>query len=73
MEGADSVAKVHLSRLLDAVAAGEEIILAKGGRACAPLVPVGPVPPRRLGFPQMTIPSECDEPLPEDEGQRWES
>jgi len=33
-------AKTHLSRLLEAVAAGEEIIIAKAGKPVAKLVPV---------------------------------
>ena len=34
-------AKTHLSRLLERVAAGEEIVIAKSGRPVARLVPVG--------------------------------
>lgn len=66
-------AKTHLSRLLEEVRAGEEVILAKGGKPYARLVPVDPVPPRRLGFLKMTIPPEFFDPLPEDELNRWES
>ncbi len=66
-------AKTHLSRLLEEVLAGQEIILAKGGKPCAKLVPIGPVPPRELGFLKMKIPPEFFEPLPEDELKRWES
>jgi len=33
-------AKTHLSRLVDRAAAGEEIVIAKGGRPCARLVPL---------------------------------
>ena len=33
-------AKTHLSRLLDAAAAGEEIIIAKAGKPVAKLVPI---------------------------------
>jgi prevent-host-death family protein len=33
-------AKTHLSRLLSAVAAGEEVIIAKAGKPVARLVPV---------------------------------
>lgn len=43
-------AKTHLSRLLDRVAAGEEIIIGKAGRPVARLVPyTGPREPRRPG------------------------
>jgi prevent-host-death family protein len=36
-------AKTHLSRLLERVEAGEEIVLARNGKAIARLVPVGNV------------------------------
>ncbi len=42
-------AKTQLSRLLDDVRGGEEIILAKAGTPYARLVPVSP-PERKLGF-----------------------
>ena len=40
-------AKTHLSRLLERVRAGEEIVIAKGGEPCARLVPLETRPPRR--------------------------
>ena len=40
-------AKTHLSRLLDRVHAGEEIVIAKGGEPYARLVPLRTRPPRR--------------------------
>lgn len=43
-------AKTQLSRLLDDVRAGEEIILAKAGRPYARLVPIGAPNRRELGF-----------------------
>jgi prevent-host-death family protein len=43
-------AKTHLSRLLEAVAAGEEIVIAKAGKPVAKLVPAGePTAARTLG------------------------
>jgi prevent-host-death family protein len=65
-------AKTHLSRLLEEVHAGHEIILAKGGKPYAKLVPIGPAAPRRLGFLKMKVPADFFEPLPEDELKRWE-
>ena len=56
-------AKTHFSRLIDRVAAGEEIIIAKAGK---PLVKVSaidsPAAPRRLGFlkGQFQIPDDFD-------------
>lgn len=44
-------AKTHLSRLVEQVAAGEEIVIAKAGKPMARLVPyVPPQPPRTGGF-----------------------
>lgn len=43
-------AKTHLSRLLDDVRAGEEIILAKSGEPYARLVPIVGPHPREFGF-----------------------
>ena len=43
-------AKTHLSRLVARVEAGEEIVLARGGRPVARLVPVSArTQPRKLG------------------------
>jgi prevent-host-death family protein len=64
-------AKTHLSRLLDAVAAGEEILIARAGRPVARLVPLqGAAVPRRRQLGQLagrfTVPEDFDAPLPED-------
>jgi len=62
-------AKTHFSKLVDAAANGEEIIIAKAGVPTAKLVPFVPVKPK-LKFGtlkgKMTIPDEFDEPLPEE-------
>ena len=43
-------AKTHLSRLLERVSAGEEIVIAKAGRPVARLVPYAEdLEPRKLG------------------------
>jgi len=63
-------AKTHLSRLLEQVAGGEEIIIAKAGKAIARLVPLD-VPPkkRQLGLlkGKLNVPDDFDAPLTEDE------
>ena len=59
-------AKTHLSRLLDRVAAGEEIVLGKNGRPVAKLVPIQPVkrkPGRLKG--KIKIAADFDAPLPQ--------
>jgi prevent-host-death family protein len=44
-------AKTHLSRLVDDVASGHEVLIAKGGRPMARLVPLGrDFTPRRTGL-----------------------
>ena len=65
-------AKTHLSRLLDAVHAGEEIIIAKNGKPWAKLVPVESPPPRPLGFVPLEIPPAFFDPLPDEELNAWE-
>jgi prevent-host-death family protein len=60
-------AKTHLSRLLERVAAGEEIIIAKSGRPVAKLVRVA-VEPRRPGRlkGRIRVGPDFDDPLPEE-------
>jgi len=60
-------AKTHLSRLLDRVAQGEEIIIAKSGRPVAKLVRVT-AEPRRPGRlkGRIRIGPDFEEPLPEE-------
>lgn len=60
-------AKTQLSRLVDRAAAGEEIVIAKGGRAMARLVPLNATAgPRALGrlAGAVTLGREFDAPLP---------
>lgn len=62
-------AKTHLSRLLDDVAAGAEIVIAKHGKPVARLVPLTPVSEKRpLGrlARELRVPDDFDEPLPDD-------
>lgn len=64
-------AKTQLSRLVDEVAAGEEIIIARAGKPVAKLVPLMPFPTvqrRVLGrlSGQLTVPADFDAPLPDD-------
>ena len=60
-------AKTHLSRLLDRVAQGEEVIIAKSGRPVAKLVRVT-AEPRRPGRlkGRIRIDPDFEEPLPEE-------
>lgn len=62
-------AKTHLSKLLQRVIAGEEIILAKAGKPVARIVPFTSQPAQRIaGSAQgkIWIAPDFDAPLPED-------
>lgn len=62
-------AKTHLSRLVEDVVAGEEVIIAKAGRPVARLVALEkPAGRRKLGIlaGEMAIPDDFDAPLPDD-------
>ena len=63
-------AKTQLSRLLELVARGEEVTIARAGKPVARLVPLAPVE-RPLGFVQAHIAPSFFEPLPEEELVAW--
>lgn len=61
-------AKTHLSRLLERVSAGEEIVITRRGEEVARLVPARRAGVRRLGIDRgrYTVPDDFDAPLPDD-------
>jgi prevent-host-death family protein len=62
-------AKTNLSRIVDEVAAGGEVIIAKAGKPMARLVPLEAVPqPKKLGLlkGKLVVPDNFNEPLDED-------
>jgi prevent-host-death family protein len=61
-------AKTHLSQLLRRVAAGEEIVIAKGGKPIARLVPAEGPKWRELGRDRglFDVAADFDAPLPEE-------
>ncbi len=65
-------AKTHLSRLLERVRQGEEIILAKAGHPCARLVPLDDQLPRTPGIAKGSVTKAFFDPLPEEELKAWE-
>ena len=65
-------AKTHLSELVGAAAAGEEIVIAKAGKPLARLVPLEHPEPRRPGQAKGRVTAAFFEPLPDDELERWE-
>jgi prevent-host-death family protein len=65
-------AKTNLSKLLERAHAGEEVIIAKGGKPYARLCPLESTPPRKPGFLKGTLGPGFFEALPEDELGAWE-
>ncbi len=64
-------AKTHLSRLLKRVRAGEEIIIAKGGKPIARLCPL--TPQRRTpGLLKFKVDKSFFDPLPAKELKAWD-
>jgi prevent-host-death family protein len=62
-------AKTQLSRLLERVRSGEEIVIAKAGEPVARLVPYAPArAPRKPGLlkGKIRIGNDFDDPLPDD-------
>jgi len=62
-------AKTHLSRLLERVAMGEEVIIAKAGKPVAKLVPFEKRPKNRMlgsAKGEFTVPDDFNDPLPKE-------
>lgn len=62
-------AKTHLSRIVDEVAAGAEVIIAKAGKPMARLIPLAGVKRRKkLGLlkGKIKVPDDFNASLPED-------
>lgn len=65
-------AKTHLSRILDRVHRGEDIVLAKAGKPYVRLLPVRPTKRRKAGLLKGKVTDAFFEPLPEAELAAWE-
>lgn len=65
-------AKTHLSALIAAVEAGEEVVIARGDTPVARLVALERPRTRDLGFIPYDVPATFFEPLPDDELAAWE-
>jgi prevent-host-death family protein len=61
-------AKTHLSRLLERVEDGEEIVITRRGEEVARLVPARPGGARRLGVDRgrYVVPDDFNAPLPDE-------
>jgi prevent-host-death family protein len=61
-------AKTHFSRLLERVALGEEVVIAKAGTPVAKLVPVKQAPKKRVfgsAKGDFTVPDDFNDPDPD--------
>ncbi len=65
-------AKTNLSKLLDRMLVGEEIVIAKAGKPIARLVPVQERLPREPGIARGHVTEAFFEPLPDAELEAWE-
>ncbi|MGH6904568.1 MAG: type II toxin-antitoxin system Phd/YefM family antitoxin [Geminicoccaceae bacterium] len=65
-------AKTHLSKLLEQVAAGEAVVIARAGHPVARLVPINPQEPRKPGLAKGRLTDAFFEPLPADELDAWQ-
>ena len=68
-------AKTHLSKLLERVAVGEEVIIAKAGTPVAKLVPFDQQPKNRVfgsAKGEFIVPDDFNEPNPEIEALFYE-
>ncbi len=66
-------AKAHLSRLVDAALAGEEVIIAKAGQPVVRLIPIEGLSPRQPGIAKGRLTPTFFEPLSEQELAAWEA
>jgi prevent-host-death family protein len=66
-------AKTTLSKLVELVESGEEVIIARAGEAVARLVPAHPQRPRKLGAwkGRIWMADDFDAPLPEAHLRAW--
>lgn len=67
-------AKTHLSKIIDDVAAGQEVIIAKAGKPMARLSPLNGAPTRKkLGLlkGRLEVPDDFNAPLDDEELARF--
>ena len=68
-------AKTHLSKIIDEVAAGGEVIIAKAGKPMARIVPLtGMVRPKKFGLlkGKIKVPDDFNKPLEDSELSEFE-
>nr|WP_168991347.1 type II toxin-antitoxin system prevent-host-death family antitoxin [Mycobacterium attenuatum] len=65
-------AKNQLNRLLADVKAGNSFIITSHGEPVAQLLPIAVIPRRFGQLPNLVVPSDFDDALPDDELAAWE-
>lgn len=66
-------AKNRLNALLaDVERTGQSITITKHGRAVAKLVPIAPTPRKFNQLPNLIVPKDFDDPLPDTELAAWD-
>lgn len=65
-------AKTHLSKLLERVLAGEEIVIARAGKPLVRLVPIADTQPRTPGLAKGQVTEAFFEPLSDEDLDAWE-
>ena len=65
-------AKTNLSRLLEEVQAGHEVIISKRGKRIARLCPIEPTEPRVPGLLAGRVDGAFFDPLPDEELAAWD-
>ena len=65
-------AKTNLSRILEEVRAGAEVIIAKRGKPVAKLCPIEPPKERIPGLLKGEVGDEFFDPLPDEELEAWQ-
>lgn len=74
MESVSSTeAKNQLNRLLADVKAGTSFIITNHGEPVAQLIPIAAVPRRFGHLPNLAVPDDFDDALPDDELAAWEA
>lgn len=65
-------AKTNLSKLIEKVLAGEEVVIARSGKPVARLVPLARKAPRQPGLLSGRVEETFFDPLPAEEVDSWE-
>ncbi|GIG34694.1 type II toxin-antitoxin system Phd/YefM family antitoxin [Cellulomonas pakistanensis] len=67
-------AKAHLSQLIARAEAGEDVVIGRAHKPAVRLVRIDTATPRRTfgTMPSLSVPSDFDAPLPDDDLAEWD-